>query len=48
MSEIIENQEEQILAETTEKITDKKCPNCGATVTFDPTTGKMKCEYCGY
>lgn len=48
MSEPIENQEEQIFAENTEKITDKKCPNCGATITFDPKTGKMKCEYCGY
>ena len=34
--------------EATEKETDKKCPNCGATVTFDPALGKMHCEYCGY
>ena len=34
--------------EFTEKETDKKCPNCGATVTFDPSLGKMHCEYCGY
>ena len=37
-----------IKQETTEKETDKKCPNCGATVTFDPALGKMHCEYCGY
>ena len=48
MSETIEYQEEQILSEKTEDITNKKCPNCGATVTFDPATGKMLCEYCGY
>lgn len=48
MSEPLENQEEQIFSETTEIITDKKCPNCGATVTFDPTSGKLHCEYCGY
>ena len=26
----------------------KTCPNCGATVTFDPASGEMACEYCGY
>lgn len=41
-------QEEQIYSERTEKETDKKCPNCGATVIFDPATGGMHCEYCGY
>lgn len=41
-------QMEQIASETTEKETDKKCPNCGATVTFDPASGKMHCDYCGY
>ena len=34
--------------EYTEKETDKKCPNCGATVKFDPELGMMHCEYCGY
>lgn len=48
MDETFENQEEQILSENTEAITDKKCPNCGATVTFNPKTGKLHCEYCGY
>ena len=48
MSASIENQEEQIFSETTEKETDKKCPNCGATVVFDPASGMMHCQYCGY
>lgn len=25
-----------------------KCPNCGAKVKFDPDTGLMVCEHCGY
>ena len=47
MSAPSENQYDTIPSETTEKETDKKCPNC-ATVTFDPATGGMHCEYCGY
>lgn len=34
--------------EKTQKETDAKCPNCGATIQFDPATGHMHCEYCGY
>ncbi|MBO4423427.1 MAG: hypothetical protein J5879_08300 [Clostridia bacterium] len=26
--------------------TDKKCPNCGGTMEFRPSTGKMWCPYC--
>ena len=48
MSENYDNPEAQIFSERTEKETDKKCPNCGATVVFDPATGGMHCEYCGY
>lgn len=48
MSEFDENQEQQIMAEVTEDVTDKKCPNCGATVVFDPESGGMLCEFCGY
>ena len=48
MSASFENQEENIFSETTERETDKKCPNCGATVIFDPATGGLHCEYCGY
>lgn len=40
--------EEKIMTETTEAATDKKCPQCGATVVFDPATGGMHCDYCGY
>lgn len=43
-----ENEETQFAFENTEDLTNKKCPNCGATVTFNPATGKMHCEYCGY
>jgi len=28
--------------------TDKKCPSCGAVMDFDPTTGGLKCTYCGH
>ena len=48
MSEYNDNQEEQMISESTEDVTNKKCPSCGATVTFDPASGKMHCEYCGY
>ena len=39
---------EEIVQGATEDITDKKCPNCGATVAYDPATLSMTCEYCGY
>ncbi len=48
MSEYHDNPEEHYYSEKTEKETDKKCPNCGATVFFDPALGKMHCDYCGY
>jgi len=32
----------------TEASTNTKCPNCGATVTYDPDTLSMTCAYCGY
>jgi len=48
MTDNYDNPEEQIFSERTEKETDKKCPNCGATVTFDPALEKLHCEYCGY
>lgn len=35
-------------SESTLAFDGKTCPNCGATVTFDPATGEMACEYCGY
>ncbi len=50
MSEIDESipLEAQMKTEVTEKETDKKCPNCGATIVFNPSSGKISCEYCGY
>ena len=32
----------------TEAVTDAHCPACGASIQFDPATGLLKCEYCGY
>ena len=42
------NEAEQIKTDITEEVTDKKCPNCGATVVYDPETRGILCEYCGY
>ncbi len=33
---------------STMKETDRKCPQCGATMDFDPSTGGLHCAYCGY
>ncbi len=48
MTAYYDNPNEQPFLERTERETDKKCPQCGATVTFDPASGMMHCEYCGY
>lgn len=32
----------------TMKATDRKCPDCGATMDFDPTTGGLYCPYCDH
>ncbi len=42
-----ENVNELVQGQTVD-VTDKKCPNCGATVTYDPDTLSMTCDYCGY
>lgn len=34
-------------AEETLEQTDKKCPQCGGTLDFDPKTGELVCTYCG-
>ncbi len=33
---------------TTMEETDKKCPNCGGTMDFDPATGGLRCPYCDF
>lgn len=33
---------------TTMEETDKKCPDCGGTMDFDPSTGGLTCPYCGH
>ncbi len=30
------------------KETDRKCPNCGATLQFDPLKNGLSCEFCGH
>ena len=30
------------------KETDRKCPNCGATLMYDPIAGDLSCQFCGY
>lgn len=37
-----------MVEETTMDVTDKKCPNCGATVVYNPATLSMTCDFCGY
>lgn len=32
----------------TNEETDKKCPQCGGVMKFDPATGNLKCPYCEY
>ena len=48
MAENTEEQIEVITTGQTEDVTDKKCPNCGATVVYDPDTLSMTCPFCGY
>ena len=49
MAENLGNEQvEVVTAGFTEDVTDKKCPNCGATVVYDPETLAMSCPFCGY
>ena len=32
----------------TMKETDKKCPQCGGVMNFDPASGRLRCPYCEY
>lgn len=38
---------ENIASEKTQDATDKKCPACGGTVEFDPSSGGLVCPFCG-
>lgn len=38
--------EENIQQTNTKKETDRKCPDCGGTMNFDPATGGLYCPYC--
>lgn len=40
--------EEEPEREETRRETDRKCPQCGGTMDFDPKTGGLKCPYCDY
>lgn len=39
---------EELEREDTKQETDRKCPQCGGTMDFDPKTGGLKCPYCDY
>lgn len=34
--------------ERTREETDRKCPDCGGVMDFDPPTGGLRCPYCGH
>lgn len=37
------------IVKSNERIVQKKCPSCGANeIKVNPTTGKLRCDYCGY
>lgn len=39
---------EELSLEHTKRETDRKCPQCGGVMDFDPATGGLKCPYCDY
>lgn len=43
----MDNFEDMNIVDTKEE-TDKKCPQCGGVLDFDPATGNLKCPYCDY
>lgn len=47
MSEEWNNNEIQPELTQTKKETDRKCPDCGGTMDYDPATGGLSCPYCG-
>ncbi len=40
--------EQDVRQTKTLKETDRKCPNCGAAMQFDPLRNGLSCAYCGY
>lgn len=40
--------DDEFVIEKTKEETDKKCPQCAGTMSFDPNSGGLKCPYCGY
>ena len=42
------NENANVSQASTLKETDKKCPQCGGVMDFDPNIGGMACPYCGY
>lgn len=40
--------DDDLVIEKTKEETDKKCPQCAGTMSFDPKSGGLKCPYCGY
>lgn len=46
MSEFDANLDAKVVSTMEE--TDKKCPNCGGVMDFDPATGGLSCPYCGH
>lgn len=46
MSEFDTNLDAKVVSTLEE--TDKKCPQCGGVMDFDPATGGLKCPYCDY
>lgn len=41
-------EEEEVVIAKTKQETDKKCPQCGGIMEFDPKSSGMKCLYCDY
>ena len=39
---------EELRRERTKEETDRKCPDCGGVMDFDPKTGGLACPYCGH
>ena len=46
-NEQIDGYKEPVIVDT-KKETDRKCPQCGGVMDFDPREGKLHCPYCDY